>query len=532
MQIVWRIKYKLFNYRPVALPQAESIKWPVSWSSPAWNMANWDGKRTFTFLSQSGSIKTKSDWIDLKFGALWAYNLHYLDCLTSESNFSNECKQTLLMDWIDNNKDVNSIGWDPYCLSLRLVNIIKWYSRAQISDQTIVQSAAQQAHALLAKREYHIQANHLFSNGKALVFVGAFIKGALGDKCLQAGLKILDNELTKQFFSDGGHYELSPMYHQILMWDICDLINLAHISDDMYLQARIERWSKLLIKADYWRQAMYHTNGELAFFNDCALGIAPPNYVIDSYLQKVHCESISSTEQYCDLQGTGFLVVPIQKHGKLIFDAGSVGPDYQPGHAHADSLSLELSLFNSRVFVNSGTSLYGTSQLRQKQRETVSHNTVEIDGISSSQVWGGFRVAKRANVTERIIQRNENSLVLSATHNGYVKQKVAGRHARKINVALESNKIEIEDNVVRNASSKAVARFYLHPDVVINFVDSSSTKLLVDENEVVVQVAGGLIKVEDSLWFPRFGQQVSNSVLNIVFVEDSIKTTLSWSDKD
>ena len=99
-------------------------------------------------------------------------------------------------------------------------------------------------------------------------------------------MKILDNELAEQFCSDGGHYELSPMYHQILMWDICDLINLAQSSGNKYLQSRVESWSKILLKADSWRKAMYHPNGELAFFNDCAFGVAPPNSVIDAYLKK------------------------------------------------------------------------------------------------------------------------------------------------------------------------------------------------------------------------------------------------------
>ena len=224
------------------------------------------------------------------------------------------------------------------------------------------------------------------------------------------------------------------------------------------------------------------------------------------------------------------MVASIQNHGKLIFDAERGGaPHYQPGHAHADSLSLELSLFNSRLFVNSGTSLYESSQLRQKQRETVSHNTVEVDGVSSSQVWGGFRVAKRANVTERSIQRSDNALVLFAAHNGYVKQNVAGVHARKINVCFEGHKIEIEDSVDRGPSSKVVARFHLHPDVVIKSVGSSRISLQLCENEVVVSVTGGLLRLDDSLWFPYFGQQVANTVLSIEFVEDSIKTIVSWN---
>jgi hypothetical protein len=33
----------------------------------------------------------------------------------------------------------------------------------------------------------------------------------------------------------------------------------------------------------------------------------------------------------------------------LILDVAPVGPDYLPGHAHADTLSFELSLFGQRA---------------------------------------------------------------------------------------------------------------------------------------------------------------------------------------
>ena len=64
---------------------------------------------------------------------------------------------------------------------------------------------------------------------------------------------------------------------------------------------------------------------------------------------------------------------------------------------HADNLSFEWSLGEQRVLVNSGTSLYGVSSERHRQRKTKSHNTVEIDGFDSSEIWSGFRVARRAS---------------------------------------------------------------------------------------------------------------------------------------
>ena len=97
-----------------------------------------------------------------------------------------------------------------------------------------------------------------------------------------------------------------------------------------------------------------------------------------------------------------------------------MGPDYIPGHAHADTLSFELSIINQRTFVNSGISEYGITSKRINQRKTRSHNTVEVDGKDSSQVWGSFRVVRRAKIVSRYIERKQDGLiVLQASHNGY-----------------------------------------------------------------------------------------------------------------
>src|SRR4029077_5136808 len=75
---------------------------------------------------------------------------------------------------------------------------------------------------------------------------------------------------------------------------------------------------------------------------------------------------------------------------------GEIGPDHLPGHAHADTLSFELSLRGQRVLVNTGTSTYELSAERLRQRGTAAHNTVVVDGVNSSQVWSSFRGARRA----------------------------------------------------------------------------------------------------------------------------------------
>ena len=64
-----------------------------------------------------------------------------------------------------------------------------------------------------------------------------------------------------------------------------------------------------------------------------------------------------------------------------MMNVGSVGPAYQPGHAHADTLSFELSVDGLRWFVNTGVSGYGVTADRSYERSSEAHNTVVVDGM-------------------------------------------------------------------------------------------------------------------------------------------------------
>ena len=49
-----------------------------------------------------------------------------------------------------------------------------------------------------------------------------------------------------------------------------------------------------------------------------------------------------------------------------IFDAAEIGPAYLPGHGHADTLSLEVSIDGQRLVTNSGTSTYQDDAVRHQ----------------------------------------------------------------------------------------------------------------------------------------------------------------------
>jgi hypothetical protein len=144
-----------------------------------------------------------------------------------------------------------------------------------------------------------------------------------------------------------------------------------------------------------------------------------------------------------------------------ILDVGSVVPDYLPGHAHADTLSFELSLDGRRVVVNSGTGEYGSGPERQRQRGTPAHSTLSIDGLDSSEVWGGFRCARRARPFGLRIVDDGRRIEISCSHDGY--RRLAGSPVHTRTWVFDPRGVTVRDSIEASSivSHAAIAAFHL-----------------------------------------------------------------------
>ncbi|HDI3283341.1 TPA: heparinase II/III-family protein, partial [Vibrio cholerae] len=206
----------------------------------------------------------------------------------------------------------------------------------------------------------------------------------------------------------------------------------------------------------------------------------------------------------------------------VIFDHANVGPDYLPGHAHADTLSFELSIGKQRVFVNSGTSLYGTSAERLRQRKTPAHNTVSVSGYDSSQVWSGFRVARRAYAQLIKATCDENKVQLIASHNGYMQQSPKVIHTRELDCTHDSI-------IISDVLSKPIqARFHLHihPDVKVIKLSEKKLKIIQDGEILCLIVSAEPITIQDSTWHPEFGKSIANKKIEIDFISGRLRTEI------
>lgn len=248
-----------------------------------------------------------------------------------------------------------------------------------------VNSLAIQIRFLCERIEDHLLGNHLLANAKALIFSGMFFDGKEAEEWLAKGMFILHRELLEQILTDGGHFEGSPMYHSIILEDFLDIENISEV---FILKSLIKK--ETIIKMSNWLAAMCHPDGQIGFFNDSAFGIASSLVDLNAYMERLgYSVQDGLSDGVLQLPETGYIRLQKGK-ASLLLDVAPIGPSYLPGHAHADTLSFELSLNDMRLLVNSGTSCYGSGLERQRQRGTAAHNTLIIDDYDSSEVWGGF----------------------------------------------------------------------------------------------------------------------------------------------
>ncbi|MCR4348001.1 MAG: heparinase II/III family protein [Sulfuricaulis sp.] len=538
-QLIYRLYYRFAKVYLTERREYGQRPWLRTWSSPGLLPSRMLARGSFEFLGEQGYLKDKDAWNDPHKSKLWLYNLHYLDDLNAVgAGLRREEHKDLINRWIAENPPVMGHGWEPYPLSLRIVNLVKWFSRQNVIEPTWQKSLGLQTQALYQQLEFHILGNHLFANAKALVFAGAFLDGDEAQKWLQKGLQILDREIPEQFLPDGGHFELSPMYHAILLGDMCDLLSLAERSGLSVLRKRVSGWREVINRGLTWLAAMSHPDGRIAFFNDSAFDIAPDPEAIKAYAASLGCkaEPVSLRSLRGDrkvsfqwLGNSGYCRVEMSDGDVALLDMARIGPDYLPAHGHADTLSFELSLFGRRVFVNSGTSQYGEGVERQRQRSTAAHNTVVVDGEPSSEVWGGFRVARRAFPSKPYITEDDESAVVVASHDGY--KRLQGKAIHRRSWTFTRRSLVMHDSITGNFQS-AVVRFYLHPDIGIDRRHLSDCQLLLisDSEKTIrfgVQGADGIELVE-STWHPKFGTSVPNICIVAKLSGHNLTTRIEW----
>ncbi len=475
------------------------------------------GPEEFRFLNLSRRVHAEQ-WRADATSELWQYNLHYFDDLNAvDAATRGSWHVQAIADWIRCNPPSIGIGWAPYPTSLRVVNWIKWALGGAQPDEAMVESLALQVRWLRQHLEYHLLGNHLFANAKALVFAGLFFEGHEASGWLEQGMKILERQIPEQILEDGGQFERSTMYHALAFEDILDLINAFnafHGAASAHWTTYLSSLRPLARSMASWLTAMSHPDGEIAFFNDAAIGVAPSPGELERYARAVLGDSEGPpAASVRHLRATGYVRADFPD-AAIFVDVAPVGPDYLPGHAHADTLSFELSLFGDRLIVNGGTSCYGKGPERQRERGTAAHSTVTVNEENSSEVWSGFRVARRARPFDLAIKRASERVTISCSHDGY--RRLPGSPVHHRAWVFDSRRLRIDDKIYGRPES-AIARYHLHPQVECAMDDNGSSGRLrtLRGKDVAWRAFGGSTSISESVYCPEFGRRERTKCLEL-----------------
>jgi hypothetical protein len=303
---------------------------------------------------------------------------------------------------------------------------------------------------------------HLLGEGLALYVAGRVLPELAGARRWEAiGRRILRTEAQRQVYPDGGHVERSAHYHRYALDFYLLALTIGRSTDDpdaaMFagVTSRLASFCRALVGADGRLPTIGDDDGGLLFpicarrpadasdslslaaalLNrpDLAVG-DPPEETLwmlggDRSQLRWPIRSHAPGSQlfpetgYAVLRScTDHAVVDVGRHGFL-----------NGGHAHADALSVVMSIDGRPFLVDPGTSTYTMDPERRNLfRSTAMHNTLAVDGRPQSTPGGPFHWRSAANASVRFWRTGDGFDVVEGEHDGYspaLHRRVVLRHA-------------------------------------------------------------------------------------------------------
>lgn len=527
----------------------------------------------FTFLNNlSYEFGNEIEWSKNPFNyRLWTFNLNYFDYLevlykaniiTNDDTYLFKGIE-LITDWVNKNKLYNIDTWDPYVVSKRVYNIINFISIAKnkilISNlDEINDSIYDHAKYLEKNIEYYLDANHVIMDGKGLVFSGVYLAN---EKIIDKGLSILLNEYHRQVLSDGCHYERSPSYQVEVLSHYVECYLLLHKNN---IVKEIDNIKIIIEKMTKYLSSIIMPDGNIPLLNDSSLdypfkaddllqvssAIINKKYYysdkISNYAKKILDEDglnvlniLRETTREHEaqvLEESGYYIITDKVNEEdiyILFDCGDGGPDYNLGHCHADSMNIIFNVGGENLIIDSGTYTYNRGYIRDFYRSTLAHNTITIDNKNSSDIWGAFRVGKRAKSYMCKYVKEKDYTYIKAYHDGYTKvlKKDKIIHQREV-IYIHKKAIFIVDSLLGNIkhSHNAILNFNISKE---NF-DSKNLKMITKNNEFVFSINKSFT-LESSKYSNEFEKQ--KECLSIksswkMSKEDSVITAILFNNMD
>ncbi len=464
-------EFSFFNLNKVNT--GENIKWNMDYSTMKSCPVNLYNKLNYRDSHIIGDIKY-----------IWELNrfLHFYPLLeaytiTRDNRYADEIISQIY-NWINSNPYLMGINWTSALeLSIRLIswsfaiNTLKLsgYKIPEIVMLELLNSIYQHTHYINNHTSAYSSANnHLIGEAAGLCTSGCLFNfGPISKKWREKGLKILLNELDKQFFNDGMNKEQALAYHCFSLdfyilsflileknghkispkaWDkinkIIDVLmtfsdnnlNIPNIgdSDDGYVTGFI---------TDYKENILSLFNSGVILFNSSEYKYKTKEKLDNKNLWYFGAEAISKyntvkpqkpLEKSKFLMNSGYYIFN-HDNIKAYFDIGKLGFLSIAAHGHADALSFCLNVNDTEFLIDPGTYAYHSKkEWRNYFKGTAAHNTIMVDDLNQSEIGGNFLWLKKASIYLEKMISNNNLEYIRAWHDGYIKQKAKVKHQREV----------------------------------------------------------------------------------------------------
>jgi uncharacterized heparinase superfamily protein len=421
----------------------------ADWVEAHWTEVNWE----------------YADWEQAGAPALWRFHLHYWDWawrLATEPDRADAQAWFAAMwrSWHAGVAVGRGDAWLPYPTALRAWSWCGLH-RDLVAGSPIEASflADLSRHAGFLRRhlESDVGGNHLIKNLKALAGLAVFF----GDgRRLGEALDQLTSQLAVQVLPDGGHFERAPAYHCQVLADLVDIAELVRCTGHAPAPELLDAIDRMC----HWLRCVRDPDGQVPLLND--------GYPVAPELIAALRPGLPPTEPLLVLPDSG-LVRATAGSWRLLADVGTPCPDELPAHAHADTLSCVVHVGGVPLLVDTGTSTYAPGPVRSYERSTAAHNTLEVDGADSTEVWGAFRAARRAQISElATCVAHGGLLTAEAVHDGY--RRLPGRPVHRRRWLLTEAGLRVEDYVTGRGRHALVLRWHLSPGSELRLVGAGA----------------------------------------------------------
>lgn len=397
----------------------------------------------------------------------------------------------------------HGLAWNSYVVATRIRSwCLVYQSLSEEFRHRIESELASQlirhGEFLQGNIEWDLRANHLLRDAIGLGFVSRFVNHELANDWHRLASELAISQWKEQVLPDGGHFERSPMYHAEAL---ADFVDLGQLLDQVpSLKEEFDSTIAEMREVLHWS---CHPDRRICLFNDAAFnGMPSAEWLLGDHESQSNPPLPRGDRLFRDF---GLLAVH-EPDWSIFFDVGRVGVDYQPGHAHADTLSVEASCQGMRIFVDPGTYAYDLDARRSYDRATPSHNTVSIDGEDSSEVWDIFRVGRRAfpNIIEYL--SDNKCVICEATHDGYRHLPGRVQHDRRVEYNRHSE-WSILDRIHGSGKHRVAGGLLVAPGWQVN-QDSDHTWILVQHGTIVrvqVENKNTTCTVDSAEYHPEYG---------------------------